>query len=257
MARHSSPPRENGSALEPLSREWLGTRAELIQRFFLLPPPSDVLRRALQSGRWQVAFPKHPRCEASGAGARGPRWGTQWSGQRLWKVDADGRIPAWAPGTTGPLGTCLSEDVELRQLMEGVAEAGSWAVWMGVFSKSWMKLLVAGGLTFKRARIVTGEISAIITECRCAVAKVRHERAAMEGAEAAKRRQEQLEKEVRELTLGNRGQIKRRVHARTHARTHARAPLPPRPPPKGFRQISLSSSDNAFCYLCSLGSLPM
>ena len=64
--------------------------------------------------------------------------------RRLWKVDADGRIPAWAPGTTGPLGTCLSEDDELRQLMEGVAEAGSWAVWMGVFSKSWMKLLVAG-----------------------------------------------------------------------------------------------------------------
>jgi hypothetical protein len=56
----------------------------------------------------------------------------------------------------GPLGTCLSEDDELRQLMEGVAEAGSWAVWTGVFSKSWMKLLVAGGLTSKRARIVTG-----------------------------------------------------------------------------------------------------
>jgi hypothetical protein len=105
--------------------------------------------------------------------------------RRLWKVEADGRIPAWAPGTTGPLGTCLSEDVELRQLMEGVAEAGSWAgVWMGVFSKSWIKLLVAGGLTFKRARIVTGKISAVITECRCAVAKARHERAAMEGAEA-------------------------------------------------------------------------
>jgi hypothetical protein len=54
--------------------------------------------------------------------------------RRLWKVDADGRIPAWAPGTTSPLGTCLSEDAELRQLMEGVAEAGPWAVWMGVFS---------------------------------------------------------------------------------------------------------------------------
>jgi hypothetical protein len=76
--------------------------------------------------------------------------------RRLWKVDADGRIPAWAPGTTGPIGTCLSEDEELRKLLEGVTEAGSWAVWMGVFSKSWMKLLVAGGLTFKRARIVTG-----------------------------------------------------------------------------------------------------
>jgi hypothetical protein len=97
--------------------------------------------------------------------------------RRLWKVDGDGRIPAWAPGTTGPLGTCLSEDDELRQLIEGVAEAGSWAVWMGVFSKSWMELLIAGGPTFKRAHIVTGKISAV-TECRCAVAKVRHERAA-------------------------------------------------------------------------------
>jgi hypothetical protein len=49
-------------------------------------------------------------------------------------------------------------------------------------------LLVAGGLTYKRARIVTGKNSAVITECCCAVAKVRHEREAKEGAEAAKRR---------------------------------------------------------------------
>jgi hypothetical protein len=64
------------------------------------------------------------------------------------------------------LGNCLSEDDELRQLMTGVAEAGSWAVWMGVFSRSWMKLLVdrCGGLTYKRARNVTGKISAVITE---------------------------------------------------------------------------------------------
>jgi hypothetical protein len=36
-----------------------------------------------------------------------------------------------------------------------------------------------------------------------------------------------------ELTLGNRGQVKRRVHARTRARTHARAhpPIPPSLPP--------------------------
>jgi hypothetical protein len=33
--------------------------------------------------------------------------------RRLWKVDGDGRIPAWAPGTTGFLGNCLSEDDEL------------------------------------------------------------------------------------------------------------------------------------------------
>jgi hypothetical protein len=117
--------------------------------------------------------------------------------RRLWKADDDGRIPAWAPGTTGFLGDCLSEDDELRQLIEGVASAGSWAVWMGVFSRSWMRLLVAGGLTYQRTRIVTGKISAVITKCRCAVAKVRHEWAAKEGAEVAKRRHEQLEKEVR------------------------------------------------------------
>jgi hypothetical protein len=35
--------------------------------------------------------------------------------RRLWKVDDDdGRFPAWAPGTTGFLGDCLSEDDELR-----------------------------------------------------------------------------------------------------------------------------------------------
>ena len=56
--------------------------------------------------------------------------------RRLWKADDDGRIPAWAPGTTGFLGDCLSEDDELRQLIEGVASVGSWAVWMGVFSRS-------------------------------------------------------------------------------------------------------------------------
>jgi hypothetical protein len=104
--------------------------------------------------------------------------------RRLWKVDDDGRIPAWDPGATDFVSDCLSEDDELRQLIEGVASAGSWAVWMGVFSRSWMKLLIAGGLTYKRARIVTGKISAVITECRCAVVKVRHERVAKEGAEA-------------------------------------------------------------------------
>ena len=77
--------------------------------------------------------------------------------KRLWARDEHGRIPAWTPGTVGPVGGSLSEDVELRELLEGVAAAaGSWAVWMGVFSRSWMKLLVAaGGLTYKRARIVT------------------------------------------------------------------------------------------------------
>jgi hypothetical protein len=123
---------------------------------------------------WDMYCNKRSRCRR---GRRRCVWTCQmmYGGCGRWMLM--GLIPAWAPGTTG---TCLSEDEELRQLMEGVAEAGSWAVWinMGVFSKSWMKMFVAGGPTFKRARIVTGKISAIITECRCAVAKVRHERAA-------------------------------------------------------------------------------
>jgi hypothetical protein len=45
-----------------------------------------------------------------------------------------------------------------------------------------MKLLAAGGLSYKRARIVSGKISAIISECRCAVANVRHERGLLERA---------------------------------------------------------------------------
>jgi hypothetical protein len=47
------------------------------------------------------------------------------------------------------------EDGEMRELLEGVAAAGPWAVWMGVFSRSWMKPLTAGGMSYKRARIVT------------------------------------------------------------------------------------------------------
>jgi hypothetical protein len=71
--------------------------------------------------------------------------------------------PEW-PGPQ-ETGGCLSGVVELRELLEGVAAAGSWAVWMGVFSRSWMKPLVARGLTYKRARIVTGKIGAIAKTC--------------------------------------------------------------------------------------------
>ena len=61
-----------------------------------------------------------------------------------------------------------------------------------------------GWASSQGARIATGKTSAVITECRCAVAKVRHERAAKEGAEATIRRQEQLEKEgVREFQFAH------------------------------------------------------
>jgi hypothetical protein len=52
-----------------------------------------------------------------------------------------------------------------------------------------MKLLVAGvSLSYKLTRNMTTKISAIKSECRCAVAKVRHERAAKESAVIAAER---------------------------------------------------------------------
>jgi hypothetical protein len=79
------------------------------------------------------------------------------------RMKMDRFLRVGSAGATGFLGDCLSEDDELRQLVEGVASAGSLAVWMGVFSRSWMKVLVAGGLTYKRARIVTGLVRPMLS----------------------------------------------------------------------------------------------
>jgi hypothetical protein len=54
-----------------------------------------------------------------------------------------------------------------------------------------------GSLLQKRAQAVTGKTSAIISECRCAVAKERHERAAKESpTEAAAEKRRVLELDV-------------------------------------------------------------
>jgi hypothetical protein len=119
--------------------------------------------------------------------------------RRLWKVDDDGRIPAWAPGTTGFLGDCLSEDDELRQLIEGVASAGSWAVWMGVFSRSWMELLVAGGHTNERAQSLVRPVRSLLSVAvllRRFIMSGRPRKA--QRRRSGDRNKEQLEKEVRE-----------------------------------------------------------
>ena len=65
---------------------------------------------------------------------------------------------------------------ELRGLLEGVAKAGSWAVWMGIFDKGWMRLLEKGGVSHSRARRLTTRLCHAIADCRAEIAKVRHER---------------------------------------------------------------------------------
>ena len=62
---------------------------------------------------------------------------------------------------------------EMRELLESVAGAGSWAVWMGVFDRGWMRLLEAGGMSYQRARRLTKRLCRVIQECRAAVAKRR------------------------------------------------------------------------------------
>jgi hypothetical protein len=51
-------------------------------------------------------------------------------------------------------------DAEITELLIGVAKAGSWAAWNGVFEASWIKLLCKAGLSYRRARKLTGKLAA-------------------------------------------------------------------------------------------------
>jgi hypothetical protein len=59
----------------------------------------------------------------------------------LWERDEYGCIPAWTPGTVGPVGGCLSEDVRAAGTTRGcggcrLPDRGIvGCVWMGVLKK--------------------------------------------------------------------------------------------------------------------------
>ena len=81
--------------------------------------------------------------------------------RRLWSLDSSERLRACAPGTVGPAaGVAL--DREMQRLLETVAKAGSWSVWMGVFDRGWMELLQAGGMSYVRARRLTRRLCNVI-----------------------------------------------------------------------------------------------
>jgi hypothetical protein len=82
-------------------------------------------------------------------------------------------------------------------LLIGVAKTGSWAVGNGVFERSWIKLLRAARLNYHRARKVTGQLAAAISEERVLVAKVRHEREGKAGKEERDRRSEEANAGIR------------------------------------------------------------
>jgi hypothetical protein len=65
--------------------------------------------------------------------------------KRMWKVKEGGALKTWQPGTDGNIHGDNSVDSHLKGLIEKVAQPGSWAVWMGVYSRGWMEMLIAGG----------------------------------------------------------------------------------------------------------------
>jgi hypothetical protein len=84
--------------------------------------------------------------------------------KRMWKVEEGGAPKMWQPGIDGHICVGNSVDSHLKGLIEKVAQAGSWAVWMGVYSRGWMEMLIEGGISYHSARKLTGKLSKIITE---------------------------------------------------------------------------------------------
>jgi hypothetical protein len=88
----------------------------------------------------------------------------------------------------------------LKGLIEKVAQAGSWAVWMGVLYRVDGNVDSRGGVSYHSASKLTGKLSKIITECRSAIAKERKERARSVPVQKQKQEgREELIKVVKKL----------------------------------------------------------
>ena len=62
--------------------------------------------------------------------------------KRMWKVEEGGELQTWQPGTTGNMHDNSNIDSHLKGMIDKVTQAGSRAVWMGVFSRGWMDIYV-------------------------------------------------------------------------------------------------------------------
>jgi len=115
-------------------------------------------------------------------------------------------LPAWEVGQAGPEGFMQGlggVDAEIKELLIGVAKAGSWAAWNGVFEASWIKLLCKAGLSYRRARKLTGKLAAVIRDERVKVSRVRHDREAATGKHKREERSKEVDAEITRLIREN------------------------------------------------------
>ena len=111
---------------------------------------------------------------------------------RLWTLEERGNyLRSWAVGSAEAVaGHGL--DGRMAELLEGIAKAGSWATWMGVFQPGWIALLREGGMGHSRARRLTTRLSRVISECRADIARMRNERVRAEREVGREERARQL-----------------------------------------------------------------
>jgi hypothetical protein len=94
-------------------------------------------------------------------------------------------------------------DTEIKELLIGVAKVGSWAAWDGVFEASWITLLCKAGLSYRRARKLTGKLAAVIRDERVKVSRARHDREAATGKHKREERSKEVDAEITRLIREN------------------------------------------------------
>ena len=68
-----------------------------------------------------------------------------------------------------------------------------------MFNSSWMRLLQHGGMSYKRARTLTGKLCEVISQCRSEVATARRARSQEDRDKARADRAAQVDADLRRL----------------------------------------------------------
>ena len=83
--------------------------------------------------------------------------------RRIWCTDGTGKqLRSWLVGTSA-VADASGIQGKIGRMLASFEAAGPWAAWMGVFDRSWMELLKAGGMSHGRARKLTTRLATAIT----------------------------------------------------------------------------------------------